>query len=223
MTQIRLVYYRSDEIQRFCSENPIDWKTRKEAEMGNIMPPSPAIGIFFSTLMDYGHLFTQQEYYREAWNAWKPWTRELSEEEAAGMKARLYRNFYPSAIDSLHAWSLLVESGEFAYCILDTAEDATDKKDITVWTNDDISIGIELFAANNYTGKWRKHKARYRGTPDGKTVEVPLTFDRPRRPGNKRWYTMADFKVVLETIQEMRERKQSTELYKEYAQEKIPF
>jgi len=202
----RLVYFSSDVIKAFCERNPITWGDSKKANgPGNILTPSPAMGVFFSCLRNKKKLFTQQEYANYAWDIWSNWKDELTEEQIEGLTIRLYRNFYVSAIDSLHAWSLLIETGKFDYCLLDTTDDAVSKQDISAWTKDGIHIGIALFIASESSKRWVKYKREHRGAPNKETIDVPLSMDRPRSPGNKRWYSIDDFDPVFKFIDQTRE------------------
>jgi hypothetical protein len=208
MAKLSLIYFSSDTIQGYCKQHPIDWAVQELANgPGNILTPSPAIEVFFNTLVDGRRLFNQEEYWGAACQTWSGWVDDLKEDQRLGLKARLYRNFYPSAIDSIHVWALLVESGEFAYCLVDTIQDAVSKTDITVYTKDNLKLGIALSIATPESHKWQRHKRAYRHKEvSGVIVPVELTLDRPKRPGNKRWYRTDDFGAIWAKLHELREQ-----------------
>jgi len=123
----------------------------------------------------------------------------LSIEQKKGISHRLFRNFYPSAIDSLHVWAMLVETGRFDRCVVSTKDDVVGKTDISVWAIDaDTPIQVALHVDNEYTRRWTAYKRSARGDVPTGLVDVMLTLDRPRRPGNKRWYTVEDLTLVLQ-------------------------
>jgi len=209
VSSVRLVYFEGAIIKEYCALHPIDWASQELANgPGNLLTPSPALEVFFETLTDSARLFDQAEYWEAASTKWVDWLNTLTDEQKLGVKARMYRNFYPSAIDSLHAWSLLVESGKFAYCMLDTAQDAVSKRDITVCTKDRLSVGIALSIATKESHKWMRHKRQCRGRASGIVVPILLSMDKPRKPGNKRWYSIDDFKPLWITLEELRSESQ---------------
>jgi len=198
---IVLSYFSSDAIKEFCANNPIDWADREIANtFGNLLTPTSAMAVFFDLLTQHGSLFTQSEYVQGAWATWDGWKSELEKDAIMGIEARLYRNFYPSAVDSLHVWALLVESGQFARCTLDTAQDAYSKTDLTVWTCEGDSVKIALSAGNKYSQKWARYKRRVRGGARG-AISVLLSMSRPKFPGNKRWYRLEDLIPVFEILE----------------------
>ena len=198
---IVLSYFSSDVIKEFCANNPIDWADREVANtFGNLLTPTSAMAVFFDLLTQYGNLFTQSEYVRGAWVTWGDWKSELERDAIVKIEARLYRNFYPSAIDSLHVWALLVESGQFARCILDTAQDAYSKTDLTVWTCEGNLAKIALSAGNKYSQQWARYKRRVRGGASD-AINILLPMNRRKFPGNKRWYRLEDLMPVFEALE----------------------
>lgn len=205
MGNVRLIYFHSTIIKEYCTLHPIDWASQELANgPGNLLTPTPAMEVFFRTLTDSRRLFDQAEFWGAAASEWADFLDGLNDEQRLGLKARIYRNFYPSAIDSLHAWSLLVESNQFAYCLLDTAQDAVSKRDITVCTKDRLSVGIALTVATKESRRWIQHKRQFRGHASGVVVPIALTLDRPRKPGNKRWYNLDDFQPLWAKLEEIR-------------------
>lgn len=200
---IVLAYFSSDSIMVFCGNNPIRWGTREQADAGDLLTPTPAMAEFFRLLTKTGNLPTQKEYAEFCWQDWQTWRATLTDDQARGVSWRLYRNFYPSAIDSLHVWALLVESGRFDKCILDTADDACGKTDISVWPvmNGD-PIKIALYSGSKESRRRTAYKRSHRGIVDPSAIDVILPMDRPKYPGNKRWYTMDDLQPVFAVLEE---------------------
>ena len=197
----RLVYYASRVIVDFCAENPIDWHDRQDADMaGDWRIQPPAMSVFFDLLAAKRGLFTQGEFLECAQTV--PMLRNtdpyptLTDDEQRCFRARLARNFYPSGIDTLHAWSLLVESGRFAHCVLDTADDAINKVDMTATAHGGGVYRFALRIDSPTAEKYRARKdARFPAHED--TIDVLLPMSRPRNPGNKRWYQVEDFEAAI--------------------------
>lgn len=195
MAGITLLYISSAEIVRFVTKNPINWLDRyKEYAMrGGYgdqagVTPTPAVEEFLRLLTERKRLFTQGEYVEWCRTVWGDWRSGLSTEQAYGVKAKLFRNFYPSMIDSLHVWSLLSESGEFDSCVLNSHEDAIGKTDLTVFRGNEV-IRLALMAPGSKARADRNYKIAYRATDRDACIELPLDLDAPKSPGNKRWYT----------------------------------
>jgi hypothetical protein len=198
--KIELLYFASNAIKSYCSRNPVRWYDRELANgPGNKLTPTPAIGVFFEKLTGEGRLFNQKEYIEYAWELpeWTEWKKELNSDVIAGVEARLCRNFYPSAIDSLHVWSMLVETGKFWYCCLDIIQDAVGKSDLSVITHDRKKFKIALAIGSDYNNKWVKYKRAKRGQC-AEAIDVVLDMSRKRSPGNKRWYEPEDLKPILD-------------------------
>jgi len=201
--ETRLVYFSSDYIVRFCKEHRIDWGLRQEARYAEnwLIEPS-AMGMFFDLLTEKGDLFTQYEYCEFAMHApvtanGMEWQRLTVELQDCLFRGRLMRNFYPSGIDTLHAWALLVETGQFEQCIIDTAEDAVGKTDLTLQSKSGEMYHVALRVGSEYTDSWQSRKAQ-RGERPADTIEIILPCDeRPKGPGNKRWYEIEDFAALL--------------------------
>ena len=194
---MKLIYLSSNAIQSFCARNPIQWFTRELAEQGDVLTPTPGMQVFFDMLLDSNRLFTQAQYYEKACLAWADWLSSLKPKVQEGIKARLYRNFYPSAIDSVHAWALLVETGLFDACYIDPLTDAKSKTDITVITKDRRSISIALFFGGAYSRQRTDYKRLVRGKADH-AIDVVMPANREHGAGRKRWYEIKDFAPVLE-------------------------
>jgi hypothetical protein len=188
-----LLYIPSGRVVDYIARNPIDWDDRELAKRGGAgdqagVPPTPTVEEFFGLLLDKQGLFTQRQYWEHCWRKWNGWIKEKPEQQQRGVKAKLYRNFYPSYIDSLHVWSILCESGEFDQCVLNSTEDAVGKTDITVRRGDRV-YRIAIVGPTDHAVNDRAYKVAYRG--DGETVahvvlQMPIAYEK--NPGNKRWF-----------------------------------
>lgn len=202
MKETALLYISSDAIMNYCGNHPLEWPERNDANgAGNVLTPTPAIAVFFRLLTKTGNLFTQEDYKRFAWQEWADSRSRYTQAQFDGLGARLYRNFYPSAIDSLHVWALLVETGRFDKCVIDTVADAVGKTDITVWpTLGGDPIRVALYTDNKYSKERTEYKRLFRGSAPVGTIDVTLKMDRPRQPGNKRWYNQADLNPIFDAL-----------------------
>ena len=197
---MRLIYIASQAIVEYCTDHPIVWSDPKLTDGdGNKKTPTPAVEVFYKLIAQTERLFTQDDYWEYARQEWYDWLSQQTEPVFYGLKARRFRNFYPSCIDTLHAWALLAESGHFAYCILDPIRDAVAKTDISVHTLDGRSIGVALYVASERSEAWTKYKRTYRGKVEN-VIDVCLPMTRRRKPGNKRWYCIDDFAPVYAAL-----------------------
>jgi len=193
-----LVYIKSQSILDFLEKHPVNWANRDLAKRGGMgdsagMPPTPAVREFLSLLRQTHDLFTQDAFASHCQHAWSDWWDTLNDRQQLGVTAKLYRNFYPSLIDSLHVWSLLVEAQWFDRCIMDSCDDATGDTDLTL-TRDDKTIRVALIGPTAAAQEDRHFKRTYRhnGVPVScYTVQLPA--QRPMAPGNKRWFCLDDF------------------------------
>ena len=197
--QIKLLYFSSTTILEFCKKHPVNMYTRDLAELGDILTPTPAMGEFFDCLMDVGRLITQEDYITYALNQWHEWFTGLPSQQKEGTVARLARNFYPSAIDTIHAWALLVESGKFKSAIIDILEDAVGKTDLTVEAKNGYKYKIGLSIDNPYSRQREVYKRTYRGDVPDDLIDIRLPMER-NKIGNKRWYEIEDFEPLFGQI-----------------------
>lgn len=201
MTDLALIYFHSAHIVDFVVSNPIDWSNPDLARRGGAgdqagVPPTPSVQEFLRLLSIQQKLFTQAEYADFCDSQWKDWMATLSIKCRAGVRAKLYRNFYPSMIDSLHAWALLSESGNWDRCVLDSYADAVGKTDLTVWKNDRC-CRIALIGPTRAAASDRRYKCEHRSNANDCMV-VQMKYDRPWI-GRKRWYESSDFSHVSPT------------------------
>ncbi len=178
------------------------------------VPPIANVEVFFALLSETKALFPQKEYFTSCINSWgEQWIESLKDKPIRGgesilngkprepgwtdqqcflhaLRVKAYRNFYPSCLDSLHVWSLLVEWGNFDECVLDVTEDVIGHTDITVKANGE-TYPIALHSGIGRGQEWLRHKQQARGAPNDKYV---ITFhpDSSQGAGGKRWYTPED-------------------------------
>lgn len=198
---VTLLYLGSRYIVDFVAQNPVEWKEAVLAKRGGPgdsagPTPTPAVYEFLRLLRIKKALFTQAEFACHCISRWRDWYQNLSRLQKEGIEAKLYRNFYPSMIDSLHVWAMLSETGAFDRCILDSFDDATAKSDLTLIAGD-REIKVALLAGSKAAVEDRRYKLTYRGGGTGEVFEVVLPLEREKGPGNKRWYRLEDFMPVL--------------------------
>lgn len=205
---VSLIYVPSREIVRYVSEHPIDWLDEQRhlanrpgclADQAG-MTPVPAVQMFLECYHKKQNLFSQKEYQSfcfssKVWAAWLV-AKPPQQVEAVGVKLR--RNFYPAMVDALHVWALLVETGAFDYCALDSAKDAISKTDLTVSSGGQI-MRIALSAESSASTYANGYKQSYRGGPPAQSHVIRLSMAYPKSPGNKRWYRREDFGEVIAT------------------------
>jgi len=203
-----LLYIPSYEIVEFVANNPIDWEDKDRAKRGGVgdqagVTPTPAVEEFLSLLLEKGSLFTQSEYMHYCWEKWRAWVTPKCNEQKKGIKAKLYRNFYPAMIDSLHVWSMLCESGMFNTCILNSTEDAIGKTDLIVQSGQRLYRIALLGPTINATSD-RAYKIKHRGSDtDCECVEIQMPSHYAKTPGNKRWFKRTDImNAILSANQE---------------------
>lgn len=196
-----LIYVASGEIKEFCAANPVQWSTPDLYGLGGAgdragMPPVSSVEIFLDLLRTKCGLFSQAELWEASMEAWGEWFISLPDRRKnedrlqllrSGLRAKTYHNFYPSMIDSLHVWAMLVEVGGFDRCFLDSVEDHTGKTDITVHRKTDRWC-IALQAQ-----KKQVLRPRARGVMPDDACLVRLPMERAKIPGNKRWFEVGDF------------------------------
>jgi len=158
---------------------------------------TPAIYEFLSLLRDRQTLFTQDEYADYCHSQWPDWWNKLSKQKQDGVNAKLFNNFYVSMIDSLHAWSLLCEAQWFDTCTMDTYSDVIGKTDLTLIT-EERQVRVALVGPFARARQDLAYKRVHRNQPGDAQdiIVVQLDGNRPKRPGNKRWYCLDDFAAL---------------------------
>lgn len=198
--RITLTYMASDAIVDYIAAHPVRWGHGELAKIGgpgDRKTPTPAMAVFFEMFALRGALFSQEEYIDYALSKWPAWLATLSPMEIEGLQVRLGRNFYVSAVDSLHVWAMLVETGAFRSCVIDTALDAVGKTDISVTTSCGSVLSVALSVDSPNGRHAYDHKRKWRGVAKDAII-LRLPMDRPRTPGNKRWYNKDDLHPILD-------------------------
>lgn len=196
-----LLYFCSRYIVDFITVHPINWcpgckELAKLHGAGDLagMPPTPAVYEFLKLLSQRHDLFSQEEFRTYCFQQWEEWLQDKTLIQRRGLGAKLYRNFYPTLIDSLHAWALLTESGRFLRCYLDSNHDAVGKVDITVENRYGKVFHLDLKSPGSKTEMYSQYKQKYRHTGEEvHSLTITLPWERKKTPGNKRWYCLEDF------------------------------
>ncbi len=221
MSERALIYIPSTEIVDFVTKNPIDWgddtevtlENKKKVKLGDLakrngvgdtagVTPTPAVEEFLNLLIEKRGLFTQDEYMRYCVKKWNGWATSKTPDQKFGIKAKLYRNFYPSMIDSLHVWSMFCESGMFEVCFMSATEDAIGKSDL-ILRSGSKELRIALVGPTGRASQDRAYKLEHRNNGEAGCIEIKLPFDREKSPGNKRWFNRSDImRAILSQGQE---------------------
>lgn len=196
---VSLIYVPSWAIVEYVASNPVNWldHMRHMAKRGGIgdtagVTPTPAVYEFLSLYHHEKGLFTQRRYAEWCFAQWREWLGEKTDDQRRGVGVKLYRNFYPSMIDSLHVWAMMVEAGGFHTCILDSTQDAIGKTDLTL-VQRGISYHVALLIDSANSVGDRRYKLGHRsGDAPADCIEIRLPLSREKTPGNKRWYSPAD-------------------------------
>lgn len=225
MNRMVLMYLNSNMIKHYIALHPIDWMEdyKTYARIGGYgdqaqKTPTPAVHEFLACLAEKRQLFTQTDYFAWCTMQWRAWYDGLLKKMIVrpdgttflpalsyrqnlqiGIKAKIFRNFYPSMIDSLHVWAMMAETGNFQCCFLDSYEDAIAKTDLTVVDWNGRKIQLALLSGSKTASNSLSYKQQYReGYTDIHCFRIPLDMQRARNPGNKRWYELRDFQACLD-------------------------
>jgi len=196
---VSLIYVPSYAIVEYIANNPINWLDhyRHMARRGGVgdtagVTPSPAVYEFLALYHQEKGLFTQRRYAEWCQDKWRDWLADKTDEQRRGVGVKLYRNFYPSMIDSLHVWAMMVEAGGFHACILDSTLDAIGKTDLTL-VRSGVSYRVALLIDTSNSVGDRRYKLGHRnGDAPTDCIEIRLPMSRDKTPGNKRWYYPTD-------------------------------
>ena len=200
-SEAKLIYLSSDHIQQAVADNPVCWTDLAMAQLGGAgdragMTPTPAVLEFLELIGHQKRMVSASEYVEHCFmQRWTEWLDTKPEELRQGVEAKLRCNFYPSMAATLHAWALLVETGGFEQCWLDTYDDVVANTDLTL-VRFGTTYRIELIGPRARSTREYKVRHRQRGDP-GTVVQIP--FSRAREPGNMRWYRMSDFREFIDT------------------------
>lgn len=210
--RVTLLYLGSKAIENYIARHPVSWANAELAKRGGIgdragMPPTPMVYEFFSLVAQKQGLFTQSEYRDHCFEQWCSWNKLENQDMREGVAAKLYRNVYPSMVNTLHAWSLLVEARWFDLCVIDTATDALSKHDLIVSRSGCTPIALDLFIQTERAVNDRQYKLSHRKASrdfvcESFDVPLPIHDRQKRQPGNMRWYCLKDFAHVYVKYQE---------------------
>lgn len=203
-----LIYMSSRHIVEYIAQHPILWMDDKK-EMATIggagdkagLPPVPSVELWLQCLRGKERLFTQEEYAAQCFGdpRWAMWLRGKGQDQIDGLRIKLYRNFYPSMIDSLHVWALLAETGLFDSCIVESDKDAIAKIDLTV-TVQDHRLPLAIRGPTEKAAQSRTYKRTMRGSGhEVQSIELALSIRKPRTPGNKRWFDAEEVVTAILT------------------------
>lgn len=179
-------------------------------------PPVPTMQVFFNAVTSLSRPITQEELWEWCKNAWgMQWLQSVPGQKVRrrpdgtleqitladlheALRIKTYYNFYASAIDSLHVFALLVESGAAEWCVLDCAEDVLGGTDLSVGAGD-LHCTIALRASTQWARDDAAHKQKNRGAT---TTQFVIEWPRSRLKGvgDKRWYTLDDLVPVLDAL-----------------------
>lgn len=211
VAEYRLLVLSSEYIVGYLTENPLVEETwsREYKALAGIggpgdkagMPPKASMGCFLELLdRRHGALFTQQEFFEACCHDWEEadpgWLFLATDEQFEGLQAKAFRNFYPSGIDTIHFWALCAELGQFDRARYSLRHDVVGHEDLRLYSGD-RAVKIALHPASRAARNAAAYKVNYRGDTGNNTMHVELPLDRPRSPGNKRWYRQGDIIPLL--------------------------
>jgi hypothetical protein len=222
--RLKLISISSDYILSFCAEHPIIWyplsnfgqdgsvyrrtrewqqTARRRGGVGDKKTPTPAVGVFLDLLIKRdGVLFTQEQYAQYTKKIWNDWLEELTTDERLGIYVRLYAQFYPAMIDSLHVWSILSEERVADVCFLDSFNDVVAKTDLTLIKGEQsVKIALRSGGASGRRTAEYKIARRKGGCEPPDCFPVWLDMDERQGIGRKRWYKLSDFADVIAYLQ----------------------
>lgn len=214
-TNLRLEYYSSRHIQEFVTRFPVDWCDDRKYLANRVgcladlcgRPPVPSMLVFFQTVIGHG-LITQDQMWIASLEEWgQDFPPETCEARKRGyskakcleaLQVKCFRNFYSSAIDSLHVFALLVECRVAGRCTLDCAQDVCSATDLIVESyNHHFTIALVAGSSSGQNSLNHKRSHRQAKPCD---FTLPLPMDRPKTPGNKRWYNPDDLKPIRDAV-----------------------
>lgn len=211
MTNLDLYFFSSEYIVNYLRVHPVDWSDLDLSRRGGVgdragVTPTPAVAEFLALLQQKRDLFTQREYEEHCRAVWCEWFNRLEVNHQRGVIAKLHNNFYPSMIDTLHVYALLVEERVGDCYIVSPEMDARAKIDLIVKVNGQ-AFGLALIGPTDDADHARAYKTEHRpGIADDQVLVVKLPNARPRAPGNKRWYRIEDLTAVFDSIEQTESR-----------------
>ncbi len=204
-----LTYISTEYFRKWFSkpEHRVSFGGRDLAiEYGNWQIEPPVMMAFYNYLAEKGDLFTQREFLDYFWTLPSPQPKEtLEHRDIKGIEARISRQFYPSAMKTVHAWALLVESGHFDRCLISARKDFVGKVDLTV-ISDESAVLVAFRDDTVNSEDWSRIKEEnvsgMRGVNED-AVEILLKITDKLRSdaqmtGNLILYSIDDLKPVFD-------------------------
>ncbi len=183
------------QIREFVREHPIEQRDKSLSYMGGPgcragMPPSPAIHEFMKLYKLKSDLFHQKDFTWHCFYAWEQWLKNQIQIMKRGVASKLYNNFYPSMIDSIHVHALITQMG--FRCRIDTKADVVGGVDVSAYVGSTV-VDIALTTGSNYAVQW----AHYKWDSERAQNKTMRVVDVPK--GDKVWYNEIDF-MFLKSI-----------------------
>lgn len=193
-----------DYVREYVRKHPVKWMDRELTKHGGAgdsagRTPYPCVEAWLRCLHEIGDMFDQKTYVDFCRMEWSEWWSKLTPLQQRGVTAKLANNYFPSMIDSLHAWALLSEARWFDTVTLDSYQDAIGKSDITCRCGM-TETRIALFGPGQRALDARNYKIAHREGYDVQTVPVQMSWDRPVI-GGKRWFELGDFVILKPEVQ----------------------
>lgn len=206
-------YLSAEAIQRFCADHPTEWleayahlsRRGQLADQASMSLPHCRPPV--ATMMVAGEFFrcrripaTQEQLFMaccEAWARknpdWYAWLWSSKEPYLEALRAKTYRNMWPAFIDGIHVQALFIESGKFRECRMSSTDDVVLKCDLLAVCYDGTELRIGLVGP----GEEAAENSYFRKGGEG-IIRVQMSWDRPKNPGNKRWFCAGDFEVIFQ-------------------------
>lgn len=162
-------------ILNYLRFHPVEWGDLEWSRRGGFgdqagPTPTPAVREFLALLEQKGDLFTQREFVEHCIRVWGDWFYGLTANQQRGVRAKLRNNFYPSMIDTLYVYALLIEERIGDVYLVSPELDARDKIDLIVRVNG-LTIGLALVGPTDEADQNRDYKTQHRpGIADSEVI-----------------------------------------------------
>jgi hypothetical protein len=204
-----ILFRSSRAIVEFVDKNPINWSNYEFAKRGGIGDQagihrySPVVNLWVNR-WNFPNMPTTDEFKDFCIEQWIQESNGKWPENPVhidGITAKLHRNFYPSCVDLMHVFALLVESKRLAGVEYDYVSDSVGKIDLTVTRDDGNRAGILLKIGTPASRDAARYKSTFRKQPVPLYPLIPIDLDtdiRDKTFGNKRWYELEDFQKLFD-------------------------
>jgi len=164
-------FFDPEGIKDFLTTHPCVWDNRELTRLGGLadqagMTPTPVVYEFHNWVASCGRLPSQQEFTEFCFDQWDGWP---STPYIGAVQAKIGRNFYPSLIDTYHAFGLVAKAGWYQQCSMDSVDDVVGKADLT-FTGDGYR---QYFSGAASSGNARTLPARIGGKCMTQTLAKP--------------------------------------------------